>query len=214
MQRKKNRWVYKGSSSMDGLKFDTHIRRKLNVDLKRTILAEASGSEQHRLRRQDLASKVFVVTGASKGIGRARVFNLASRACSVIGTCLTDEGLHLIDTIAYEMGNTYSAHGQPGRYLHVVGITGDIFSPGSDITIADAVEKHFGYLNIIILNAGATRGGSVGDMTIENIQHSCLGGVQAPVMTVEEFVKRKLFRQESRTVYISSTKAGMGNPGA
>lgn len=177
-------------------------------------MAEVSRSEQHRLRQQDLASKVAVVTGASKGIGRATVFNFACRGCSVIGTCSTDEGLHLIDTIAHEMKNIYSAHSQPEKCPRVVGITADIFSPHSHITIADAVDKHFGYLNIIVLNAGATGGGSVGSMTVENMQRSCLGGVQAPFMTVEELVKRRLFRQESRIVHISSTKAKMGNPGA
>ena len=51
------------------------------------------------LREQDLASKVAVVTGASKGIGRAITINLASRGRSVLGTCSSPESLHLIHSL-------------------------------------------------------------------------------------------------------------------
>ena len=59
------------------------------------------------VRDQDLASKVAVVTGASKGIGRAIAINLAIRGCNVLGTCSSPESLHLIDSVAHEISSLY-----------------------------------------------------------------------------------------------------------
>lgn len=167
-----------------------------------------------RLREQDLASNVAVVLGASKGIGRATMLNLAIRSCSVLGTYSTSESLDLINGISDEIRNVYQGDGRLEEAPRIIGVVADIFSPDCHITVADAIEKHFGNLNIIVINAGPRAGGGVGSMGVESIQRSCLGGIQAPVMTVDELVKRKLFRKDSRIVYISSGRSKKHSPGA
>lgn len=165
-------------------------------------------------REQDLADKVAVVTGASKGIGRATALNLASRGCSILGTCSTNDSIQLIDAVAHEIKARYRADRRTNHAPKIVGIAADIFSPDSHITIANAVEQHFGHLNVIVLNAGAPGGGRIGSLEVDKIQHSCLGGIQAPAMTIDELVKRKLFRKDSRIVYISSMRSKKPSPGA
>lgn len=100
--------------------------------------------------------KVAVVTGAGKGPGRAITLDLAGRRCSVIGTCPSQETLHLIDTIVRETAVPYESQAQNGKVTQVFGFMADIFSPDRPIIIADAVEKQLGCL-LIAADGGAMK---------------------------------------------------------
>ncbi|KAF2424846.1 NAD(P)-binding protein [Tothia fuscella] len=162
-----------------------------------------------RVREQDLAGKVAIVTGASRGIGRAIAVNFASRGCGVLGTCSSDQNLHLIDAIENEITNLYKAANLKRDSLGgVVGITADIFSSNCAQTIADALSKNFSNkVDIFVNSAADPNPGPLGALTVEEIQKSLLGNVQTPILIVDEFVKRKQFQPESRIIYISSIRS-------
>lgn len=149
---------------------------------------------------QDLASNSAVIPGASKSIGRATAINLATGRCSALGTCSTTKSLHLIDSITDEVAGLYHSDGRPNETPKMVGIVANIFASDCHNTIADAVDEHFGDVYIVVLNAGARGGGG--------------GGIQTPVMTVDEVVKRKLFRNDSCIVHTSSGRSTKPNPAA
>jgi 3-oxoacyl-[acyl-carrier protein] reductase len=95
-----------------------------------------------QLREQDLAGKVGVITGASRGIGRAISMNLASRGCSILGTCSSTENVGLIDAMDKEMGALFKV----ANHSHnpkIKGISANILLPTCAQTIVDALIQHF-----------------------------------------------------------------------
>lgn len=160
-----------------------------------------------RLREQDLAGKVALITGASRGIGRAMAMALGARGCSILGTCSKPSSLPLFDELSYDLSSLYATYDHV-RTQEVIGISADIFAPTCAATIAEALTTNFnGKVDIFINNAADPMPGQIGELTVEEIQHSLLGNIQTPVLIVDELVKRKLFRPDSRIIYISSIRS-------
>jgi len=162
------------------------------------------------LRQQDLIGKVAVVTGASRGIGRAIALNLASRGCSILGTCSSTHSLHLIGSWAEDLTQLYNQASPPISESRpkVYGLVADITVPNCPSLIADALTEEFGgKLDILINNAAVTGGTQVGSTDPEKVQNMLFSNVQTPLMIVDELVKRKLFRPCSRIINISSDRA-------
>jgi 3-oxoacyl-[acyl-carrier protein] reductase len=160
-----------------------------------------------RLREQDLAGKIAVITGASRGIGRATAFTLASRGCSILGTCSSPGNLNLFDKIDQEIEALFTEAHQI-RNSKIVGIEANILSPTCAQTIANALVQHFtGRVDIFINNAADSGTGELGELAVEEIQRSLISNIQTPVLIVDELVNRKLFQQESRIIYISSVRS-------
>lgn len=161
---------------------------------------------QSSTRQQDLTGKVAVITGASRGIGRAIAVHLASRGCNILGTYSqpTSEDLmvglqHEIEAISKEQNVDTPI---------VAGVLADIFSPTCAPDIASALQASFGpQVDIFINNAADPTSGVLGELSVEEVSRSLLGNVQTPVLIVDEFVRRRFFRTNSRIVYVSSIRS-------
>lgn len=161
-----------------------------------------------RLREQDLANKVAVITGASRGIGRGIALNLASRGCSILGTCSSAESLHHIDTLDQHIIELYKTSEKHLDRPKILGLAANILDPSTPAKIADAIEKHFkGQLNIFINNACVASAAKIGELSSDHISDYLKGNIETPIQCIEELVKRKLFRPNSRIIHISSVRA-------
>lgn len=161
-----------------------------------------------RLRDQDLTGKVALITGTSRGIGRAIALNLASRGCSILGTCSSTSSLHLIDTLSHTVSQLYRGSPDSGPVPRVVGLAADILSPSTPFALAEGIEKHFGgHVDICVNNAAITTIAPIGAMEDEHIDEYLTGNIAIPVKIVEQLVRRKQFRKNSRIVCISSVRA-------
>jgi 3-oxoacyl-[acyl-carrier protein] reductase len=90
------------------------------------------------------AGQIALVTGASRGIGRAIAHALAAQGMKVVGTATTDAG-------ATAIGDALAAHdGCRGLCLNVND------GPALDAAI-DAIVKEHGALHVLVNNAGITR---------------------------------------------------------
>ncbi|KAI6758269.1 hypothetical protein HG530_010509 [Fusarium avenaceum] len=163
------------------------------------------------IRELDLVNKVAVISGASRGIGRAIAFNLASRGCSIFGTCVSEKGVDALssslDTEITEHVYKATSRDRPASQK-IKGIVADIFSSECAKTIADALGELFdGKVDIFVNSAGDPMPGIIGNMGTEEIQRSLLGNIQTPVLIVEELVQRKYFQPNSRIIYISSIRS-------
>lgn len=89
-------------------------------------------------------AQVALVTGASRGIGKAIAQILATRGFKVIGTATTEAGARGIDE---------SLSGHAG----CKGIVLDVGQAGAIDAVVDAIVKDYGALHVLVNNAGITR---------------------------------------------------------
>ncbi len=101
-----------------------------------------------------LTGKVALVTGASRGLGRAIAEALAREGCDVVAAARSAEALKaLAETLARDTGR------------RVVPSIADLSEPeGVALAVATA-EREFRRLDILVNNAGATRRGDVFALT-------------------------------------------------
>jgi 3-oxoacyl-[acyl-carrier protein] reductase len=96
---------------------------------------------------QNLNGKVAIITGGSRGIGRAIALRLAQDGARVV---LCARGLDALNEVA----STVSSNG--GQALP---IAADLRLPSEPARVADAALKKYGGIDIIVNNAGATKRG-------------------------------------------------------
>lgn len=95
-----------------------------------------------------LQGKVAIVTGASRGIGRAIALRLAQEGMKVVATARSAE---LLETLAQECRAAYSAE---FRTLAL-----DLRETDAPARLVDFAVQQFGTLDLLVNNAGATRRG-------------------------------------------------------
>jgi 3-oxoacyl-[acyl-carrier protein] reductase len=148
----------------------------------------------------DLSTRVALVTGASRGIGRAIALRLAAQGATVVAAARGD---HAEDTVA-----AIATAG--GRADHV---TLDVTDPAAiESVMAGILERH-GRLDILVNNAGITR-----DQLLLRMRRDDWDAVLATNLTaafgLTQAVLKPMLRQRSgRIVALSSVVGQMGNAG-
>ncbi len=92
-----------------------------------------------------IEGKVALVTGATRGIGKAIAQRLAREGAIVVGTATSEAGASSISSYLEEMG----AKGQ--------GVVLNVTQPDAIEALVDAIVKQFGTPQILVNNAGITR---------------------------------------------------------
>jgi 3-oxoacyl-[acyl-carrier protein] reductase len=143
--------------------------------------------------------QVALVTGASRGIGRAIALTLARRGFKVIGTATSDTG-------AATIGEALAPFGGLGLTLNVTDAT------ALDAAI-DGIVKTHGGLHVLVNNAGITRDtlamrlkdddwDAVIDTNLKSVFRACRAAIK-PMMK----------QRFGRIVNITSVVGASGNPG-
>ena len=102
----------------------------------------------------DMERKVVLVTGASRGIGRAIALTFAKNGYDVIINCLKSaEALAGLERQILSMG------------VRCKSFVGDVGSPSFVELMFRSIEKEFGTLDVLINNAGISYVGLLTDMT-------------------------------------------------
>jgi NAD(P)-dependent dehydrogenase (short-subunit alcohol dehydrogenase family) len=91
---------------------------------------------------QKLKDRIALITGASRGIGRAIALGYAREGASIAATARTESGL---DSLVQEIGEL----GQKA-----IAIPADLSTPGAAAEIVRRVLEAFGTLDILVNNAG------------------------------------------------------------
>ena len=99
-----------------------------------------------------LSGKVAMVTGASRGLGRAMAHALA------------DEGMHVSICARNREGLLNDAVAALTKAGSVMGIIGDITQPADAQKWVDETVKKFGGIDVLVNNAGSARPGSLAEL--------------------------------------------------
>ena len=144
--------------------------------------------------------QVALVTGASRGIGRAIALALAAKGFRVVGTATTEAG-------AAAIGEALAAHdGCRGIVLDVT--AGD--AAGAAI---DAVVRDCGALHVLVNNAGITRD-TLSMRMKDDDWDAVLATNLTAVFRASRAALRPMMKQRyGRIVNITSVVGASGNPG-
>lgn len=148
-----------------------------------------------------LEQDIALVTGASRGIGRAIALALGGAGATVIGTATTAEG-------AVQITNALQTAGQKGRGIVLNVTDGD----GIDTAIAD-IESKEGAPTVLVNNAGITRDGLLLRMKVDDWQ-AILDTNLSSVFRMSKACLRGMMKQRrGRIISIASVVGLTGNPG-
>jgi 3-oxoacyl-[acyl-carrier protein] reductase len=146
-----------------------------------------------------LTGKVALVTGASRGIGRAIAESLAAAGARVIGTATSEEGKAAID-------ERLSPSGGRGALLNVDEVA------AVDLLI-ETINKDFGRLDILVNNAGITRDTLLMRMKDSDWDAVIQTNLSAVFRTSRAVLRGMLRAKAGRIVNITSVVGSTGNPG-
>ena len=144
------------------------------------------------------ARRIALVTGASRGIGRAIASRLARDGLFVVGTATADEGVGRIRAMLGENG---------------AGVLLRLQAADSIATALGAVEQDFGSPSVLVNNAGVTRDGLLVRMSDEawrEVIDVNLGGIYR---LTRPLLRSMMRARWGRIVNIGSVVGRMGNAG-
>ena len=145
-----------------------------------------------------LKGKIALVTGASRGIGKAIAEQLAAQGVLVIGTATTATGAAAISQYLGEQGE---------------GLALNVTEQESVNSVLKHIDEKYGQLDILVNNAGITRDNllmrmkddewdTVMDTNLKSVYRLCKG-----------VMRGMMKRRQGRIINISSVVGTTGNPG-
>jgi 3-oxoacyl-[acyl-carrier protein] reductase len=149
----------------------------------------------------DLSKEIALVTGASRGIGRAIAVALGNAGATVVGTATSKAG-------AEGIGAAFAEKGIGGRGI-VLDVTSDA---GVEEACAEIAGRE-GSVTILVNNAGVTRDGLLLRMKIEDWQQVLDTDLTSLYRTSRACLRGMMKARRGRIVNIGSVVGLMGNPG-
>ncbi len=151
--------------------------------------------------RVDLAGQVALVTGASRGIGRAIAVRLAACGATVAGVARTLEALEPTLKAIREAGGT--AEGYAANV-----------SDSADVErVVEAIEAKYQRIHVLVNNAGITRDGLMLRMEDSAWQEVVDTNLKGPFLFSRAVGAVMMRGRYGRIINISSVSGLMGNPG-
>jgi 3-oxoacyl-[acyl-carrier protein] reductase len=151
----------------------------------------------------EFAEQVAVVTGGSRGIGRAICLGLAKRGATVVACARDAARLEQVSKEAAE--REFSGKIEP----YVLDIT-----DGAAVDrMIDGTMESRGRIDILVNNAGITRDGLLATMSDDDFDRVIDANLKAAFRLTRAATKHMMRQRRGRIINISSVAGLMGNPG-
>ncbi|KGQ42762.1 3-ketoacyl-ACP reductase [Gallibacterium anatis IPDH697-78] len=142
--------------------------------------------------------KIALVTGASRGIGKAIAEELVSKGFTVIGTATSEKGADAI--------SDYLGKNGKGLVLNVTSLE-------SINALLDQVKQQFGDIDVLVNNAGITRDNLMMRMKEEDWDIILQTNLSSVFHLSKAVLRSMMKKRFGRIISIGSVVASMGNPG-
>ncbi len=148
----------------------------------------------------DLSQKIVIVTGASRGIGRAIAEVLAARGAHVVAAARGDNAAATVAAIREAGGNAEVA-------------SLDVTDTASVERLIEGVMARHDRIDILVNNAGIVRDQLMLRMKREDWDEVIATNLTAAFTCVHAALRPMIKRRAGRIISISSVVGQMGNPG-
>ncbi len=146
----------------------------------------------------NLEGKIALVTGASRGIGRAIAETLVARGATVIGTATSEGGATAISEYLGENGK---------------GLALNVTQPESIEATLKSITDEFGAIDILVNNAGITRDNLLMRMK-DDEWNDIIDTNLTPIYRMSKAVLRGMMKKRAgRIINVGSVVGTMGNAG-
>jgi 3-oxoacyl-[acyl-carrier protein] reductase len=147
----------------------------------------------------NLENQVALVTGASRGIGKAIALELARQGAKVVGTATSEAGAAAITDYLKEFGGK--------------GLVLNVTDAANCAAVVEDTQKSFGSLSILVNNAGITQDNLAMRMKDEEWDSVIATNLTA-VGRLSRLVLRGMMKaRHGRIINITSVVGASGNPG-
>ncbi len=150
----------------------------------------------------DLTGKAAIVTGGSRGIGRAIVLRLATQGADVAFSYRGNE------VAAREVAGAVEALGR-----RALAVQGDASDPASADALVKAALEAFGKVDILVNNAGITRDDLIMRMSVEAWREVLETNLFGAFYAIKAVTRPMLKARSGRIVNISSVSGQAGQTG-
>lgn len=142
--------------------------------------------------------KIALVTGASRGIGRAIAEELVSKGFTVIGTATSEKGADAI--------SDYLGKNGKGLVLNVTSLE-------SINALLEQIKQQFGDIDVLVNNAGITRDNLMMRMKEEDWDIILQTNLSSVFHLSKAVLRSMMKKRFGRIISIGSVVGSMGNPG-
>ena len=148
-----------------------------------------------------LDGKIVLVTGATRGIGKAISLTLGNSGATIIGTATSELGA---DNISKMLGD---------NKISGEGIVLDVTNNDQISRLSESIKKDFGSIDILVNNAGITRDNILLRMK-EDEWEDIINTNLSSIYKMSKSVLRGMIKKRSgRIISITSVVGAMGNAG-
>jgi 3-oxoacyl-[acyl-carrier protein] reductase len=150
----------------------------------------------------DLHGKIALVTGGSRGIGRAVAIRLAQGGARV--AINYRENHDAAEAVLGEL---------KGGGAHAMAVAGDVANPSDVERVVSATLQAFGRVDILVNNAGITRDNLLLRMSEEEWDAVLDTNLKSAYLVTKAVIRGMIRQRSGRIVNITSVAGVMGNPG-
>lgn len=147
-----------------------------------------------------LAGRTVLVTGASRGIGRACALSLATEGAKVALVARDRGPLEEVATIIRAAGG------------EALALAGDVRDEAFVAWAYEAAERSLGSVLVLVSNAGVLEIAPVAELTSEAWDRTLDVNLKGSFLVSREAVRRMVPQKSGRIVFISSISASLGTP--